>query len=89
MSDDKDIEKFQYFTSVHGVYYPKDLRKNIDFFKKILKFLFNQKLISIKDKILVTALLTSSGNRMNLIQIHEVGDLKLLGGNGSKMVFIF
>ena len=56
-------------------------RKNIDFFKKILKFLFNQKLISIKDKILVTAVAyPSSGNRMNLIQIHEVGDLKKLLG---------
>ena len=83
VSDDKDSwRSFNILPGVHGVYYPKRFeRKNIDFFKKILKFLFNQKLISIKDKILVTAVAyPSSGNRMNLIQIHEVGDLKKLLG---------
>ena len=65
---------------VIGVYYPKKFeKKNIDFFKKILEILFRKKLISIKDKILVTAVAYPySGSRMNLIQIHSVKDLKKL-----------
>lgn len=83
VSDDKDIwRSFNILPGVKGVYYPKKFeKKNIDFFKKILKYLFSQKLITIQDKILVTAVAyPSSGNRMNLIQIHNVKDLKNLLG---------
>lgn len=83
ISDDKNSwRSFNILPGVNGIYFPNKFeRKNIDFFKKILKFLFNKNLISIKDKILVTAVAyPSSGNRMNLIQIHEVKDLKKLLG---------
>ena len=83
VTDNVDIwRSFNIMPGVQGVYYPKKFeRKNIDFFKKILKFLFKKNLILTKDKILVTAVAyPSSGNRMNLIQIHNVKDLKNLFG---------
>ena len=83
VTDDIDTwRSFNIMRNVQGVFYPKKFeRKNIDFFKKILKFLFKKNLILTKDKILVTAVAyPSSGNRMNLIQIHNVKGLKKLFG---------
>jgi pyruvate kinase len=81
ISDDKKNSKsFNILPGVTGIFYTKKFEKtNLDFFKKVLKFLFDQKHIVIKDKILVTAVAyPSSGNRMNLIQIHSIKDLKKL-----------
>ena len=79
VSDDKKNSKsFNILPGVKGIFYTQKFqKKNLDFFKKVLKFLFDNKHIVTKDKILVTAVAyPHSGNRMNLIQIHSVKDLK-------------
>ena len=54
-------------------------RKNLDFFKKILKFLYSKKYINNKDNILLTTLAYPAGvNRMNPIQTHSVKYLSKL-----------
>ena len=79
MTDDKlAVKSFNLFPRVKGVYFSKTFSKiKLDHMAHILKFLWNKKLINIKDNILVTTVaFPSSGNRMNLIQTHYVGDLK-------------
>ena len=79
VTDDKlAVKSFNLFPRVKGVYFSKTFSKiKLDHMAHILKFLWNKKLINIKDNILVTTVaFPSSGNRMNLIQTHYVGDLK-------------
>ena len=78
VSDDEITAKsFNFFPGIQGVFYPEKFPKdNLDHVMRILENLRNRKYISDDDLILVTAVgYPSSGNRMNMIQTHLVGDL--------------
>jgi len=78
--DENNARSFNIYAGVRGIYYSKKFKKkNLDFFKEVLKFLFLKKIINSNDNILVTALAyPGGGNRMNLIQTHSVKHLKNL-----------
>lgn len=67
-------KSFNLYPGVIGIYSSKKFKKkNLDFFKEILKFLYLKKYINKYDNILLTALAyPGGGNRMNLIQTHSV-----------------
>ncbi len=78
ISDDQTMAKsFNIYPGVKGLYYPQKFEKeSLDHVMDIIKFLRAEKEISDSDLILVTAVgYPKSGNRMNLIQTHQVGDL--------------
>jgi len=72
------VKSFNILPRVKGVYFAKTFSKiKLDHMAHILKFLWQKKIITIKDNILITTVaFPSSGNRMNLIQTHYVKDLK-------------
>jgi pyruvate kinase len=78
VSDDQIAAKsFNLFPGVHGIFYPNEFQKdNLDHVVGVLKFLRAMSVIEDEDLILVTAVgYPSSGNRMNMIQTHLIGDL--------------
>lgn len=77
---ESNAKSFNLYPGVTGIFSKnKFKRKNLDFFKEILKFLYLNKYINKNDNILLTALAyPGGGNRMNLIQTHSVKSLRKL-----------
>lgn len=78
VSDDEYAAKsFNILPGVLGVYYPKAFsRTSLEYVPDIIKHLREAGNVSDEDRVLVTAVgYPKSGNRMNLIQTHVVGDL--------------
>ena len=68
---------FNLFKGVKGYFLNTKFKKeNLLHVPKILKKLYKEKLISIKDHILLTAVAyPNTKNRMNMIETHHVSDL--------------
>ena len=75
-----NAKSFSLYPGVKGIFYKKKFKqKNLDFFKDILKFLYQEKYINNSENILVSALAyPGGGNRMNHIQTHSVKYLSKL-----------
>jgi pyruvate kinase len=68
---------FNLYAGVEGVHFKTDVpRGSARYIKACIQFLYESGKLTAKDEILVTgALYPRSGTRMNLIQLHKVGDL--------------
>jgi pyruvate kinase len=68
---------FNLYAGVEGVYFDtKVARGSADYIKACIQFLYETAKLSSEDTILVTgAIFPRSGTRMNLIELHNVGDL--------------
>ncbi len=68
---------FNLYAGVEGVYFDTQVpRGSADYIKACLQFLYEKAMLSSEDTILVTgAIFPRSGTRMNLIELHNVGDL--------------
>lgn len=70
-------KSFNIYAGVTGVVFPGEFSTtDVSHVSAVLKYLWQQKLITDEEQILVTALAyPTSGKRMNLIETHLVGDL--------------